>query len=112
MRDDFCDWCAKYLAFGTFERDDDSTLSMNIISKTQCSDLIYIPVFFFFLDGYIPVLNSPSGAKSSKPCNFDHGNHRSRLYPYINIYIYAQSVSDTSINISQISISTNRFIEQ
>ena len=34
MRDDFCDWCAKYLAFDTFERDDDSALSMNIISKT------------------------------------------------------------------------------
>ena len=29
MRDGFCDWCvkcAKYLAFGTFERADDSAL--------------------------------------------------------------------------------------
>ena len=45
---------------------------------------------FFFLDGYIPVLNSPSSAKSSKPCIFDHGNHGSRLYPYINIYMPSQ----------------------
>ena len=30
MRDGFCDWCvkcAKYLAFGTFERADDSALT-------------------------------------------------------------------------------------
>ena len=38
------------------------------------------------------VKKCPSGsAKTSKRCIFDHGNHISRLYPYINIYIYMPS---------------------
>ena len=34
MRDGFCDWCvkcAKYLAFGTFERADDSALIVLVV---------------------------------------------------------------------------------